>query len=149
MFEDRIFANAALLSPLLKVVAAKAVSVMLGLRSAGLFQSRRQPPPAGCGHPEPTAKVRHVPEPDQPGAMFGWNCCRRVIHGCIADRKKRGKLLAGESFRFLGHHPSMTASATGSLVSFAQIEVGPLTWRSKAVAPSGTRVPGRSGHRLQ
>jgi hypothetical protein len=64
-----------------------------------VFESRRDAPPAGPSHPQPTGQVHHVPEPDQPGAVFGGDDCGRTIHGCIADYEKGGEFRCAEALR--------------------------------------------------
>ena len=60
--------------------------------------------------------------------MFGGNYCRGIgDSGRIADRKQRGKLFAGERFRFGGHHTSMALFRNWSVVNFAQIGEGRLS----------------------
>lgn len=39
------------------------------------------PPPAGGGHPKPARYVGHVPEPDQPSAVFGGDYRWRFEYG--------------------------------------------------------------------
>ena len=55
----------------------------------------RRLPPAGGGHPKPARYVGHVPEPDQPSAVFGGDYRWRFEYGRPVSDLKQGRQLFG------------------------------------------------------
>jgi hypothetical protein len=65
--------NLSPLSVMVISVSTKFITQPILLGVTDLSESRRYPLPAGQSHPEPACHIRHIPQPDEPGAMLGGN----------------------------------------------------------------------------